>query len=293
MCKLCGSSAPLRKSHIIPKFIGRWMKETSATPYLRYGEDMDKRRQDLVTMELLCADCEERFSAWETKFANEIFYPSVAGKTVFKYKSWLLKFAASLTWRAIHFQRLHESEDSQALELILDEVENHLSQFLLDKKKHVDAYTHHIYPVGELSAPVEQGSPMLNRYFARTIDIDFLRNDDLSEVLVYVKIPMFMIFAVGKSKYRKWLETSRIKKSSTLQPKHHILEESMFDYIMGRADRTGELLNSMSPKSRAAADKAFRKALEKDARKVADSELMQAMRRDFEFYGKDAVVYRD
>ena len=85
MCKLCGSGAPLRNSHIIPRFVGRWMKETSPTPYLRYGGNMDQRLQDLFSMELLCNECENRSSGWETKFANEVFHPSAAGETVFRY----------------------------------------------------------------------------------------------------------------------------------------------------------------------------------------------------------------
>ena len=293
MCKLCGSGAPLKKSHIIPKFVGRWMKETSPTPYLRYGGNVDKRLQDLFAMELLCDDCENRLSAWETKFANGIFHPIDAGETVLRYGPWLLKFAASLAWRAIQFSRFEGIEESLALNSIVDEMETHLSRFLLGQERNVGSYTQHIYPVSELAAPTRPGSPMLSRYLARAVEIDFLRTDDLSEMMVYIKLPMFMFFPVGESQYRKWLETSRIKKSSLLQPKTHVLHKSMLPYILGRADKMGELLNSMSPKSKVAADRAMLKAIEKDPNRVAESKLMKAMLVDYEFYGEDAVVYRD
>ena len=294
MCRLCGSTAPLRDSHIIPKFVGRWMKNTAATPYLRFGDNMDRRLQDLPTMELLCDDCENRFSAWETKFATEIFHPNADGETVFKYSAWFVKFAASLAWRGIHYLNSRRTEEeSPDIHLIVDAMETHLSRFLLDQERNVGVYTQHVYIVGELSAPVKPGSPMLNRYLARTVQVDLLRNDDLSEVIVYVKLPMFVFLSVGKSKYGKWLETSRIKKSSTLHPKNHILPEGILSYIIDKADRSLDLLNSMSPKSRAAADRAFMKAVEENPDRVASSKLMRAMRRDYEFYGKDAVVYRD
>ena len=75
-CRLCGSNADaLKQSHIVPRFVGRWLKDGSITPYFRYGGNMDKRSQDLPSIELLCGRCENLFSAWETKFANEIFYP--------------------------------------------------------------------------------------------------------------------------------------------------------------------------------------------------------------------------
>ena len=205
MCKLCGSSAPLRTSHIIPRFVGRWMKESSLTPYLRFAGDVDKRRQDLFVMELLCDDCGNHFSAWERKFANQIFHPSADGETVFWYGPWFVKFAASLAWRAIQFLRFLGAGDSPGLSSVVDKMERHLSRFLLGQERHVGSYTQHIYPVGELAAPIRSGSPMLNRYLARTIELDFLRNDDLSKMMVYVKLPMFMFLSMGESKYRKWL----------------------------------------------------------------------------------------
>lgn len=35
ICALCGKNAELRESHLIPKFVGEWIKRTSATGYLR------------------------------------------------------------------------------------------------------------------------------------------------------------------------------------------------------------------------------------------------------------------
>ena len=60
------------------------VEKTSPTPYLRFGGNVDARLQDLYATELLCDDCERRFSEWETKFANEIFYPSANGVTSFR-----------------------------------------------------------------------------------------------------------------------------------------------------------------------------------------------------------------
>jgi hypothetical protein len=35
ICKLCKKEAKLEESHFIPKFIGKWVKKTSITGYLR------------------------------------------------------------------------------------------------------------------------------------------------------------------------------------------------------------------------------------------------------------------
>lgn len=293
VCKLCGSAAPLKESHIIPRFIGRWMKKTAPTPYFRYGGDMDKRTQDLGKMKLLCGDCENLFSAWETKFANEVFYPMSNGESMLWYKNWLLKFAASLTWRAIQVRSFEEGKRSEAFKQNMDDMELHLSRFLLGQAKNVGSYSQHIYYISGLAVPVRPGSPMLNRYLERGVEIDFLKTDDLSEMMVYVKVPMFMFFSIGASKYRKLYETSRIKKSGALHPKTHYLPGGILEYIISRANRMHELVNSMSPESRALADKALMKEIEKDPQKVANTKQMQALFADYKFYGKDAVVHKE
>ena len=288
MCKLCGSYAPIRKSHIIPRFIGKWMKDTSATPYLRYGGDMDKRRQDVFTMDLLCDDCETLFSSWETKFARQIFYPITNGQAIIRYRQWLLKFAASLTWRALHFYRFRMPDDYRHATQVLDKMEDRLSGFLIGRENDLGAYTHHIYPVDIIDAPVVPGSPSLNRYLARTVDINVLKVEDLSEVFVYVKLPRFIFLAVAEASDRKWLESSRIKKSSTIQPRDLIIEESVWLYIIGQADLSAELIVSMSPKSKKATNRAFLKAMEDEPEKVMSSDLFRAVQRDYEFYGEEA-----
>ena len=249
---------------------------------------MDRRRQDLFTMALLCDECEGLFSSWETQFAKEIFHPFTGGQTIVRYRHWLLKFAASLSWRALHFYRTKMPDDSEDLTLMLNGMENRLSHFLIGRENDLGTYTQHIYPVGVLEAPADPGSASLNRYLARTIDINLLKREDLSDVLIYVKLPRFIFLAVAESSDRKWLETSRIKKASTLQPRNLTMEESVWLYIVGQANRSAELIVSMSEKSKEATNRAFLKAMEDDPKKVTNSDLFRAVQRDYEFYGEEA-----
>ena len=163
-------------------------------------------------MQLLCDTCETVFSGWETRFASDIFHPSTSGQSVFPYKQWMVSFAASLSWRALQFRKSMDIPEQAEVDALLVKMESHLADFLLGKEKHVGNFTQHIYHVSGLAAPVYPGSPMLNRYLTRTVEIDFLRADDLSEVMVYVKLPTFIFFSVAASKYRRWMESSRIKK---------------------------------------------------------------------------------
>jgi hypothetical protein len=43
---LCGETNELRESHILPGFVYPWMKETSATGYLRFRQQPNVRVQD-------------------------------------------------------------------------------------------------------------------------------------------------------------------------------------------------------------------------------------------------------
>ena len=293
MCKLCHSDALLTQSHIFPKFIGRWLKDTAPTPYLRFAKDMDRRQQDLPTLPLLCKNCEQRFSVWETKFASEIFYPSVdAGESNFRYRAWLIKFAASLTWRCIHWFPTFAGRVESNKDVMLNDMEKHLRGFLLGEESSVGEYTQHMFPMRADSLDVE-GRPGLSRYILRSVQTDLLGNEDLSEMMMYVKIPMFMFLSIGASKHRKDYDTSRIKKASLLHPQNYELYNGLLDYVVECSDNMREFSLSMSAKSRAASSKALMKAFAENPDKVHSSVGMQITLNDARRYGKKAVVYPD
>ena len=56
ICALCKDETNLKESHLIPKFVGKWLKRTSATGYLRDIKNINKRQQDIFKEYLLmCA----------------------------------------------------------------------------------------------------------------------------------------------------------------------------------------------------------------------------------------------
>ena len=77
-CQLCDRDASLCESHVIPKFVFKWIKDTSATKRLRSMDDPDRLKQDGRKPRLLCADCERIFNRWETLFAKHIFWPYIS-----------------------------------------------------------------------------------------------------------------------------------------------------------------------------------------------------------------------
>src|ERR1035437_4486865 len=100
-CLLCQNQRALRKSHLIPKYIFKWLKDTGSG-HLRSCENLNLRIQDGPKHHLLCQDCKDLFSGFETYFAKQIFYPIVnEGATIFCYNEKLQKFVISVLWRLI------------------------------------------------------------------------------------------------------------------------------------------------------------------------------------------------
>lgn len=102
ICRLCQGTQELRDSHIIPKFVTRHLKETSATGYLRGAEDPDIRLQDSKKIPLLCDSCEQLFSGWEREFKNQIFDKvKDSDFSQLEYGPWMTKFVVSVSWRVL------------------------------------------------------------------------------------------------------------------------------------------------------------------------------------------------
>jgi hypothetical protein len=100
-CELCGNKAELKDSHVIPRFVLKYIKKTGATPFMTKVDDPENRFQD-HTEKLLCGDCEQKLNQFESPFAGQIFYPYVRGqKDSFEYNEWLQRFIISVNWRLI------------------------------------------------------------------------------------------------------------------------------------------------------------------------------------------------
>ena len=110
-CALCNRDTELSLSHIIPKFVFSWFKE-SAPSAMRGIDEPNKRLQDGEKQYLLCSDCEGLFSSWEKTFCEDIFLPlhnNQSQNSSIGYGHWALKFAVSVSWRVLmYYQKLDD-----------------------------------------------------------------------------------------------------------------------------------------------------------------------------------------
>lgn len=97
-CALCAESSDLQQSHIIPKFVFKWLRETSATHHFRFSQKPNLRVQDGLKPRMLCQKCEQLFSSWENEFSKNCFVPLNSGNNrKISYGPWMLKFATSVS----------------------------------------------------------------------------------------------------------------------------------------------------------------------------------------------------
>jgi len=106
-CHLCGAEGPLCRSHIVPKFVGDWLRATNATGRLRDTAAPDRLIEDLPWRHMLCAACEQRFAQIEAETCARIFMPLHERQSErFRYGPTFMQFAVSVLWRSLVLMRV-------------------------------------------------------------------------------------------------------------------------------------------------------------------------------------------
>lgn len=102
-CILCGNETAIKNSHIISKLVGKRLKAGAAVKTLRNSLNPNVPAQDTWKDELLGPVCEQKFSAYEGKFAKDVYDPLLAGATSVNYDESFWLFAASVHFRYLYF----------------------------------------------------------------------------------------------------------------------------------------------------------------------------------------------
>ena len=192
-CALCLTVGSLRQSHVIPAFVIRYLKATSATGYLR-RPGSDRRVQDLSTEPLLCSDCEQRFGRWERTFSLEPFRKiQVEEFESFEYDHQLLKLAVSLAWRILVTDRPDVIEVCPEWRNKIDLTLESWRKYLLDVEKNPPGI-HHLFVVpGTPIAVPSDTHPKTLHYLLRAVDATVLGGS--RNLAVYVKLLRSIFYA--------------------------------------------------------------------------------------------------
>ncbi|MCR4291123.1 MAG: hypothetical protein NUV86_12785 [Candidatus Scalindua sp.] len=147
-CKLCKKSTDLQNSHILPRFLGKYLKKTSVTGFLiaKDNKGNPHRQQDLTKIKMLCVDCERLFNKTETFFANNVFHPFKEGNlNNIPIDDKIGKFAISISLRALWIMQFIEHPIALKWNDKLEQLENNWRDYLLGNRDAIAGEsTHHI-----------------------------------------------------------------------------------------------------------------------------------------------------
>jgi len=288
ICRLCLREDHLLESHIIPKFVFRWMKDTGGSDFLRSAIDINRRTQDGPTASLLCEDCEIRFSKWEKRFADNYFFPSSSkgGFPSTSYSEWCCKFLASVVWRyGLWF--LEETESKRISCTQKELVEGALEiwrKFLMGELPHPNENEIHILPVGEFTSLQHPNiPPNWNRYIKRTTECDIAFTDDNSFIAIFVKMGPIAVFGHVTNAATKW-QGSRVSIRQGNYVQKIVLQPSVLDFLVGRAQISWSLRDQLSDKQKSKVNSSIRKNVDR----LAGSDLYEEIQNDFSRFGQAA-----
>ena len=173
LCKLCGKNNDLKVSHVLPRFLGKYLKNTSATGYLTAVDENGNpsRSQDLYKRRLFCGQCESVLNEAETFFAKKVFYPFKKDKLQsIPVDDRLGRFAISVSLRVLWVMRLVEHPLVERWKNQLGEFETEWRNYLLRKAGFIKGdHSHHILLCNEaLLAMGLKNSPNLIHSVFRT-----------------------------------------------------------------------------------------------------------------------------
>lgn len=182
---MCQKERQLVEGHITPRFVIKWLRETSATGYLRSPATPNKREQDGPKKYIFCAICDnEVLGAVEDDFSRYIFTPYVTsslgadgnlrpdGQVEFHYDNWLLKFALSLQLR--HIIVFEKEKLSHRFGPILTELSEYWRHFIMGNRATPGHCETHLFFLQSLSQAEatdwDTADKNVNQYFLRATD---------------------------------------------------------------------------------------------------------------------------
>lgn len=276
-CRLCRRPAVLRESHIVPRFVSNWIKETALSPFLRESSQPRKRVQDTRKLALLCDSCEERFAVWERRFRQDVFVPLQESLRAegfelrfrdWSYDEWLLSFIVSVAWRILVIHSLLPVQRPE-LAAALQRTEEAWRLFLLGDSRDPGRSAHHLLflrstPSAEGLEPTELLA--LNWYIRRAIDALLVVNPVAAEVHAYAKFPGIVIWSgIEPAEPKSWNNT-RVLLRGTLAFPRTVADPRFREFFFRRAHALGPPVQ-MSARQ----EQRLRQALLKDPERLQKS----------------------
>lgn len=282
ICKLTREETELRNSHIYPKFIINWMKETGSN-FLRNYTSPNIRIQDGYKKYLLSEKAEQLFSAKEKWFAEQMFRPYLENpSSPLKYDQNLFYFSISILWRILvlelenpeivtfkHYEILREAESQWRDYLLFDTYPkkyNRVHLFLTER------ITNHYIE-----------SKNVDYYFTRSLDGTIVYNDKAGFCAAYIKFSRFIFFGLlVKGDETKLIGTKIDPVKGVLKTPQQVYEPSITGFFTNRIKQLDQI-----PYPSEKQQDIITHEVEKDKEAFLKSDVFRSIKLDHEMFLKN------
>lgn len=243
----------LEVSHIIPKFIYKWLKETSTLKRMR-SSNPNKVAQDGYKIPFLCKKCEGNFSQYEKYFAENIFRPFVVKNDIKIFDNinfeMLDKFFASLIWRivenAMNNPSLNGNYKDLEIELFNKYTNEIKTSYNLSSKINFNTY---FIPLTEEFVNKNIFENVDYAYFERSIGMEFMIFDNHNGVAsTIIKFPFMLIVCEYLSSDLQAWNGFKINDKKFEYSENYKIPQYINDFMKFDTDRQYDLINSLSEK---------------------------------------------
>lgn len=126
LCAFCNANPPIAESHVVPKFIVRYIKANGPGTFLLDSWEY-KKMQDGLKGPYLCAHCDNVvFSAWENHFKKAVFDPVNDAKPGRWAEDESIRFVLAVAFRyMVHFAETSPSQANGARNLYFKDLLRH------------------------------------------------------------------------------------------------------------------------------------------------------------------------
>ena len=290
-CRLCKREADLQFSHVIPAFVFRWLRDSSANGYLRSAEAPNLRVQDGPRRHWLCVECEALLGRSETEFSTKLFHPYLnASGHRFRYGAWLLKFCVSVSWRNLLIQLEYLKGDgfTEQQQDWAAQAEMVWRSFLLGEVGNPGAFRQFLLPLDRIESARDDLPPNINRYLMRAIDIDFCHGE--GSLFTYTKPGRFVVIGFVNEPNQGWWIGGRVAANEgVVEPRNYTLPAPFGKYIMSRAGHVRRAMRGLSDRQKEKIEQAF----QGNADRLVGSDFFTAMQADIEMFGSAAFGSQD
>lgn len=231
ICKLCHKEKELKLSHIFPRFIVVWLRNTG-TGNFRNPQFPNRREQDGPKKYMLCHDCENQLSISENYFRQNVFYPIINSNIEkITITQQIVDFVISILWRIL-INELEYIKDNMYYEEIVA-AEKEWRNYLYNKQDLCEFNKLHLIITSELIDDKFNEIPNFNRYLTRDLDGTLVSSSTIA--FQYAKFSRFTIVGeICKSNPKLFSGTDLIMGSTIESQNQEVINDGFTEFLVNR-----------------------------------------------------------